>query len=852
MQRWFGGARTPNGLGILTGPISGNLEMTELEGRAINHLEELRQLAHDTGLGELWERATSGWEEYSPSGGVHWFYRLPEPPPGNQKIASRPSTPEELAVNPGQKIQVLAETRGTGGWVIVAPSNGTTHDTGRPWTITRGGPETAPLLTLDEREQLHGIIGTLHEPAEREEQQQQQQQPRPARNTGGVFGAVSPGDDYENKVDWAEILEPEGWTLEFQRGRTRYWVRPGKEHGFSATTGRDPARDRLWVFSSSTDFDTEIPYTKFGAYAFIHHGGDHSRAAAQLRAGVGGISYGSDGEISTGGTPWNATPQPPAGQQSTSPTAFAPADQPNGYSPQAPAFTPTTITPGTSPAGPASGGEDFAPPAISTEGNLATVTELHPVHRSTLAYSDDGNASLLIHEHGHLIRYNPDRGRWLLWDGARWRWQPKSGGRVRELAKTSIRGINIEGNATARTWKKKSLGAGGITAMLLQAETDPRVVVETDQLDAHGWELNTPGGIVDLRTGKMTPSNPDRLHTKITEASPDHDADRATFYRFLENTFPGETGPDLIGYMQRVVGYAAIGEVREHLLPIGYGEGGNGKGTLFETVAKILGDYATSAPAGFLMKQPYQNHKTELADLWGARLVLCSEDNEGDKFDEAKMKLLVGGDTIKANFMRQDLFEFAPTHQILMMVNHRPGVESGGRSFWRRARLIPFTHTVPDEQIIVGLERTLREEHGPAILAWIVEGAVAYAAGGLQEPAIIREATQHYKEEVDTVARFLEDECEITADPTPGFSPSTSAAAVKIAYDKYCESNGDTPVKGRNLAGQLAQHGALIGRGAAGVRVYHGLQLLRDKAKQEQRQREQDEHDPYGGDRGGH
>lgn len=852
MLRWFAGMNTPNGIGVLTGPISGNLEMTELEGRAIHRLEELRQLAEDTGLGDLWRRITTGWEEYSPSGGVHWFYRLRETPPGNEKLASRPSTPEELAENPKEKIKVLAETRGTGGWVVVAPSNGTTHETGQPWRRTLGGPESAAFITLEEREQFHGIISTLHEPADNEPAPREHQPARTAPAGGAVFGAVTPGDDYENKVDWAEILEPEGWSLETTRGRTRYWTRPGKERGISASTGREPDRDRLWVFTSSTDFDQQTPYTKFGAYAHIHHQGDHSKAAAALRA----AGYGDDGQISTGGTPqWtpnesthhpNATPAQPAGPPSTGPSAFAPAAPPSEYSGQAPQHTSLAAT---SIAGSAANESPFAPPAI--EGNLATVTELHPP-APTMAFTDDGNANLLIAEHGQRIRYNYDRDRWLVWDGTRWKWQPSGGGLVREYAKQTMRALDVDGNNTARTWKKKSLSAAGITSMLKQAETDPRVVVASTDLDAHGWELNTPDGIVNLRTGELTPANPERLHTKITAVAPDFTASRAFFEEFLANTFPGESGPDLTSYFQRIVGYAAIGEVREHILPIGYGEGGNGKGTLYEAVAKVLGDYATSAPAGFLMKQQFEKHETELADLLGARLVIYSEDNEGDKFDEAKMKRLVGGDTIKARYMRQDYFRFEPTHQFLAMLNHRPGVESGGAAFWRRVRLIPFTHKVPEDKIIIGLEKILREQHGPAILAWIIEGAVAYARHGLREPAIVTEATLQYKEEVDTVARFLEDECELTPNPTAGLSPSTTAAAVKVAYDKYCEGNGDTPVKGRALAVQLQRHGVEIGRGAGGVRVYHGLQLLRDKAKQEQRQQEQLEHDPYGGDRGGH
>src|SRR5690606_2117041 len=101
--------------------------------------------------------------------------------------------------------------------------------------------------------------------------------------TRPTFEGVSPGDDFEARTTWEEILEPRGWRKVMVRGRTTYWRRPGKEHGISATTGRDPERDRLYVSSSSTEFETFTPYTKFGAYALLEHAGDHSAAASKLR-----------------------------------------------------------------------------------------------------------------------------------------------------------------------------------------------------------------------------------------------------------------------------------------------------------------------------------------------------------------------------------------------------------------------------------------------------------------------------------------------------------------------------------------------------------------------------------------
>lgn len=779
LHTWFTTPDT-NGLGLVTGAISGNLEMLEVEGRAADRIIELKQLAQDSGLGDLWERVTTGWFELSPSGGYHWFYRLTTDVPGNTKIAQ--------AANK----ETIAETRGEGGFVVISPTAGTVHPTGRPWARLAGGPTTIPTITPSEREALHAVFAQLDETPE----------PAPAQPAVDLFGTtrsttdgLAPGDDYENKTDWAEILT--GWDLVMQRGRTRYWRRPGKtDPGFSATTGRAEDRDRLYVFTTSTQFTAGTPYTKFGAYALLNHNGDHSTAASELRKN----GYGSEPKRTV-------TPAPLA------------------------ATTPATPVGGL--------------PAVDGTAALATVHNLvdHRADREpavTLQRSDDGNALALVDDYGHLLRYNPDRGRWLAWNGNVWQWQPAGGGIARERAKDIARALPDDG-VEAKNHKRRALSAKGTTDMLAQAQTDPRITVSIDELDAHAWELNTPGGIVDLRTGNLLPADPAKLHTRITSCAPDFTADPTLWEQFLATTFPQD---GIAPYMQRLVGYSAVGEVREHILPFAHGSGGNGKGVFLEAIKGVLGAYATTTPNGFLMATNYAPHTTEIARLSGQRMVICSEVNEEDKFDEAKVKALTGGDSLTARFMRQDDFTFKPTHQLWLMGNHQPAVESGGRSFWRRLRLIPFTQEVPEDQIIEDLQGILARDHGPTILAWIAQGAAAYAAGGLQEPDGVKAATEDYAHSVDTVGRFIEDECTLYPNPTKNH-PHTTVAALRNAYDAWCHDNGETALRGRAFQAQLAKHGVLTGRdapkGTGGTRTYGGITLNSAAAGP-------DEHD---GDRGG-
>lgn len=266
---WFG--RDIDGIGVVCGAASGQLEMLELEGRAVNEigLEQLAQAMADNGAGEVWQRLTAGWVERSPSGGIHWHLRVDGQALGNTRLASRPSAP-------GAPGQVLIETRGQGGFTVVAPSGGRAHPTGGAWTPIAGGPSTVPTLTTDERDLVYGVC-SLFDAA-------------PVKPVEMVPVDVSregalPGDDFNTRATWDEILAPEGWQVHHSDGHTTYWTRPGKSiaEGSSATTGHSTdGADRLYVFSTSTAFDANRPYSKFAAFALLHHGGDYASAARDL------------------------------------------------------------------------------------------------------------------------------------------------------------------------------------------------------------------------------------------------------------------------------------------------------------------------------------------------------------------------------------------------------------------------------------------------------------------------------------------------------------------------------------------------------------------------------------------
>lgn len=265
VERWLTSGAY-HGFGVITGAVSGHLEMLELEGRAVQAGlgDQLADLVTDAGLGDLWKRITDGYQETTPSGGVHLLYRVTDgEAKGNTKLARDSDG------------QVLIETRGEGGYVVVAPSNGATHPSGKPWALKTGGPDSIAAITGDERDALHAVCTALDRTPEPAPEPHHELR---ARRDGD---RLTPGDDYNARARWTEILEPHGWARVSQRGHTTYWRRPGKQVGISATTGRNDG-DNLYVFSTSTEFDQEKPYSKFAAYTLLEHGSDFRAAARAL------------------------------------------------------------------------------------------------------------------------------------------------------------------------------------------------------------------------------------------------------------------------------------------------------------------------------------------------------------------------------------------------------------------------------------------------------------------------------------------------------------------------------------------------------------------------------------------
>lgn len=275
---WFNND-TVQGLGVITGPISGNLLMVEFEGRAVDqklHLQA-KEAMHASGLGYLWEILANGYSEMTPSGGIHFLLRVKgDPIDGNTKLASRA----------GEDGGCLIETRGAGGFSICAPSGGTAHKEGKSWVLMGGSIETIPTIEQEELKELLTILKSFDET------------PQPdvvtAEITKREFNPELPGDDFNHRATWEEILEPLGWKKMYRQGEKMMWQRPGKDFGVSASTNHGGS-DSFYVFTTSTQFPANQSMTKFFVYAFLNHRGDLREAAQALRfKGYGKMGGGND------------------------------------------------------------------------------------------------------------------------------------------------------------------------------------------------------------------------------------------------------------------------------------------------------------------------------------------------------------------------------------------------------------------------------------------------------------------------------------------------------------------------------------------------------------------------------
>lgn len=461
------------------------------------------------------------------------------------------------------------------------------------------------------------------------------------------------------------------------------------------------------------------------------------------------------------------------------------------------------------------------------EGALPQEDEEAPTAILEHRMTEMANAELFVEEHGDHLRYCHAWNKWLSWDGMRW--QVDGVGDAIRRAKATAAGMYrdaaywkpmIDKDPSVKRllrWVESSQQATRLKATMFLAQSEPGIPVVPDDLDADHWKLNVKNGTLNLRTGKVRPHRRDDLATKLVPAAYDPEARCPHWLRYLERVMDGDQ--ELIGYLQRVVGYALTGSTREQCFFFLYGTGANGKSTFLDVVRELMGDYGQHMPTEALLTKSYASSgpTPEIARLKGVRYATAVEADAGRRLAESLIKQMTGGEPLAARFNRADTFEFLPTHKLFLAANHKPEIRGTDHAIWRRVHTIPFTVTIPDEEKDPDLTKKLKVELA-GILAWAVRGCQEWQRGGLQVPDAVRLATQEYRSEMDILGDFLEQRC-------------LESSCVRIrtsqlydAYERWCEEEHRDPVKHRTFSMRLKERGFKSTHGRSG-NYWEGLSL---------------------------
>ena len=376
--------------------------------------------------------------------------------------------------------------------------------------------------------------------------------------------------------------------------------------------------------------------------------------------------------------------------------------------------------------------------------------------------TDSGNAELIASISGDHLRFDHARKRWLVWRED-W-WAEDIDGYVTRLARNAARlryqsALEISGKGEKKkesAWALQSESRYRLDAAVKLAQSVRPLADPGSEWDANPWLFGVANGVADLRTGNFRRGNPSDRITVHTDIQFDTSARCPRWNQFLVEVFEGNQ--ELIDFVQRAVGYSLTGDTSEQCLFLCFGGGSNGKSTFLEVLRHMAGGYGHNMPFSALEIKARTSIPNDVAALAGRRLVTASETNESIRLNEERVKALTGSDAITARFLNKEFFTFHPVAKFWLAFNHKPRVADDSYGFWRRIRLIPFLHEFEDSARDKQLLGKLLAE-APGILVWAVQGCLAWQKEGLGLPVAVKAATEAYREEMDSIAEFLDDRC---------------------------------------------------------------------------------------------
>jgi putative DNA primase/helicase len=400
-------------------------------------------------------------------------------------------------------------------------------------------------------------------------------------------------------------------------------------------------------------------------------------------------------------------------------------------------------------------------------------------------HTEIGDAEFFAEKHGADVRYDHGQQRWLLTsETGIWIADPIEQLRgfvvetMRDRQHLALALPEDKRNAAIR-WALAGESTKRISNTLREARALPPIADDGTNWDREPFLLGTQNGVVELRTGEVRAALPEERITMRVRAPYNAEEKCSLWEQVINEVFPND--PALVAYVQRALGYAITADCREECFFVTWGEGANGKGTVINTVAYVLGEYADDVPFSTLARQDRNNIPADIAKLVGKRFVTAPESGETTHLNEARIKALTGRDPITARLLHKNFFTFQPVAKFWLSTNTKPMVRDDSDGFWRRVHLIPFT------QSFVGrADKTLKDrlrEEAPGILSWLVRGAMAWLRDGLNPPDVVLAATDEYRRENEPLTPFIDERCLI------GDGYRVQASQLYKAYQQWCEDS---------------------------------------------------------------
>jgi putative DNA primase/helicase len=344
--------------------------------------------------------------------------------------------------------------------------------------------------------------------------------------------------------------------------------------------------------------------------------------------------------------------------------------------------------------------------------------------------------------------------------------------------------------------------------------------------------LNVANGVVDLRAGELIPHDHTQRFTYVVPVEYSRSADSSQWETFLQEAVTpiGEDRDEqLLDFIQQAMGYSFTGNTREERLFYVYGPTRSGKGTFTEALMALLPrplamevDFNT-----FTARRDGNDQNFDLADMKPSRLVFASESNKYQSLNPGKIKQLTGGNFIQAAFKHKNRFSYRPQYTVWLSSNHKAMGDPEDDALWYRVLVVEFPNSHAGHEDTTLKTRLKSPEVQQGILKWVVEGAIRwYASERLHVPERVKLATQAHRDELDTVALWVDDE---VREEEGEFTPF---AMLYQSYKLWCENNGVEPKKSRELGQALKRRGyqearTMRARGYSGIVVEPQMDIRR-------------------------